>query len=203
VLVSPSPLATAPAQAAPGDLDPTFGVAGMQTTDLGGSEDAAAAAIQQDGKIVVAGGSFRGGRDDFALARYNPDGSLDASFSGDGKVVTDFGGSQSARDLALQPDGKLVVAGDGVIARYNPDGTLDSSKQGSKSRNPERQRQLRQRLLRHDRGRRQLLDGERGPRHVWLHGERERLQAVDPNRDGGVWEDHDGQIQPSPELNAP
>jgi uncharacterized delta-60 repeat protein len=127
VLVSASLLATASAQAAPGDLDTSFGVAGMQTTDLGGSEDAAAAAIQQDGKIVVAGRSFRGGGDDFALARYNPDGSLDASFSGDGKVVTDFAGSQSARDLALQPDGKLVVAGDGVIARYNPDGTLDSS----------------------------------------------------------------------------
>lgn len=114
-------------QAAPGDLDASFGVAGMQTTDFGGSEDAAAAAIQQDRKIVVAGGSFRGGGWDCALARYNPDGSLDARFSGDGKVVTDFGGSESGRDLALQPDGKIVVAGDGVIARYNTDGTLDSS----------------------------------------------------------------------------
>ena len=127
VVLAASLPAIARAQAAPGELDASFGVAGTQTTDFGGSEDAAAAAIQQNGKIVVAGRSFRDGGNDFALARYNPDGSLDASFSGDGKVVTDFGGNESGRDLALQPDGKIVVAGDGVIARYNPDGTPDSS----------------------------------------------------------------------------
>ena len=72
------------AQAAPGDLDGTFGVGGKVTTDLGRGS---AVAIQSDGKLVAVGtwNSM------FALARYNADGSLDTSFDGDGKVTTDFG----------------------------------------------------------------------------------------------------------------
>ena len=69
-------------------------------------------AIQPDGKIVVAGTSFTGTSYRFALARYNDDGSLDTSFDGDGRVVTDFGtNGELARSVALQTDGKIVAAG--------------------------------------------------------------------------------------------
>ena len=61
------------------------------------------------------------------MLRYNTDGSLDPSFDGDGKVLTDIGGHDRASDLALQPDGKIVAAGEGALARYNGDGTLDTS----------------------------------------------------------------------------
>ena len=84
-------------------------------TDFGsGSADfALALALQPDGKIVVAGMSTASGSYDFALARYLPNGTLDTTFSGDGTVLTDFGsGSRDwAYALALQPDGKIVVAG--------------------------------------------------------------------------------------------
>src|SRR5262245_12063781 len=111
------------AVAGPGALDPTFGSGGLVTTDFGGSDSAQAVAIQSDGKIVAAGSS--GG--DFALARYNADGSLDASFGGGGKVTTDFGGFDAASALAVQPDGRIVAAGRGgtgdmALARYNADG---------------------------------------------------------------------------------
>jgi uncharacterized delta-60 repeat protein len=131
---------SAPANAAPGDLDPTFGVGGRVTTEfVGGSASASSVALQPDGKIVVAGltGLTSLAARDFALARYNTDGSLDTSFGTEGLVTTDFsGGSDVASDVALQPDGKVVVAGstgppDGArefaLARYNPDGTPDSS----------------------------------------------------------------------------
>ncbi len=123
---------------ADGSLDTSFGVGGKVTTDVGVlSNDAAySMVLQPDGKIVVAGVS--GG--DFALVRYNPDGSLDTSFDGDGKVTTDFGSTngESARSVALQPDGKIVVAGsinnssqsDFAVARYNADGSLDTSFSG-------------------------------------------------------------------------
>jgi uncharacterized delta-60 repeat protein len=121
-----------PALAAPGDLDPTFG-GGWVITDFGGSPGVAyALGIQPDGKLVAAG-SVDG---DFTLARFNPDGSLDATFGISGTVTTDFGGSDTARALILQPNGKLVVAGDYrradsaydfTLARFNPDGSLDST----------------------------------------------------------------------------
>jgi len=126
-----------PAYAAPGDLDATFGTGGKVTTDFGGFEQANAAALQADGKIITVGTSFLGGRSFFALARYNPDGTLDSSFGSGGKVTTDFGGGFSrSEDVALQPDGKILAAGvmftgdftsDFALARYNPNGTLDSS----------------------------------------------------------------------------
>ena len=71
-----------PAQGAGGALDPSFGGDGKVVTDFG-AMTAYAIAIQADGKIVAVGDS--GYRRDFALARYNVDGSLDASFGGDGK----------------------------------------------------------------------------------------------------------------------
>src|SRR5205823_5199649 len=71
---------------ADGSLDSTFGSGGTVTTDfgLGGSDDSAyAVALQPDGKIVAAGATYLGGvPGDFALARYNPDGTLDSTFGG-------------------------------------------------------------------------------------------------------------------------
>jgi uncharacterized delta-60 repeat protein len=112
------------AQAAPGDLDPTFSGDGKQMIDFGGSESGSDVVLQADGKIVVVGGTSG----DFALSRYNTDGSLDVTFSGDGKQTTDFPGEiHSASDVALQVDGKILVAGDYVLVRYNTDGSLDTT----------------------------------------------------------------------------
>jgi uncharacterized delta-60 repeat protein len=110
-----------------GRLDPAFGTGGRVTTDLSGDYDIPfALAIQKDGKIVVAGAAVS----DFALVRYNPNGSLDSGFEVGGKVITPMR-SIGARALALQPDGKIIVVGiaEGsfALARYNPDGSLDSS----------------------------------------------------------------------------
>ena len=97
-----------PAVAAPGDLDVSFSGDGKLTTDFGGGSDlAAAVAVQADGKIVVAGTSDG----NFALARYGVDGALDPSFSGDGLVTTDLGGTDDGQGVAIQTDGKIVVAG--------------------------------------------------------------------------------------------
>jgi uncharacterized delta-60 repeat protein len=126
-------------QAAAGDLDPTFGVGGIVVTEFfGGLDQAAAVLIQPDGRIIAVGSVDVGMPNaNFGLARYNTDGSLDASFGGGGKVVTDFFGSiDFAFDAVLQPDGKIVVAGqtssettglDFALARYNSDGSLDAS----------------------------------------------------------------------------
>lgn len=125
VVLAASLLASALAQAAPGDLDPTFSGDGMQTADFAVA-DVALQADDGKSKIVVVGGA--GG--DFALARYNPDGSLDRTFSGDGMQTTDFAGvSDAAAGVAVQADGKIVAVGRGggafALARYNADGSLD------------------------------------------------------------------------------
>ena len=134
------------AQAAPGDLDPTFSVDGKVTTDFfGGNDTATAVAIQQNGKILAAGTAFSGntGGNDFALARYNRNGRLDRSFGENGKVTTHFPGSPSpqfhiaaeASALVIQSDGKIVAAGTALNAgtgarlfallRYTRHGELD------------------------------------------------------------------------------
>ena len=125
--------------AAAGGLDPTLGSGGKVTTNFFGSTDGASAiAMQPDGKIILAGVSFNPNTsDDFALARYNPDGSLDTSFGTGGKVNTDFFDlGDEALAVALQPDRKIIAAGrvtslitfaDFGIARYNADGSLDTS----------------------------------------------------------------------------
>ena len=120
-----------------GSLDTSFNGTGKVTTAIGpGTDYAEALALQPDGKLVAAGWSFNGSDRDFALARYNPNGSLDTSFGTGGKVTTFIGsGNDTAYALALQPDGKLVVAGNNVqgsqsvvaLARFNPNGSLDSS----------------------------------------------------------------------------
>jgi len=123
------------AQSAPGDLDPSFGTGGLVTTDFGGRGDfGLAVALQSDGKIVAAGNSSAVGvfSVNFALARYNANGTLDPTFGTGGTVLTSFGGPLSAAaDVAVQPDGKIVAVGiagsDFGTARYNADGTLDSA----------------------------------------------------------------------------
>jgi uncharacterized delta-60 repeat protein len=125
-----------------GALDPSFGNGGVIRPDFGGNSSGNAVIIQADGKIVVAGLGFQPNRSsDFVLARYNPDGSLDASFDRDGRVFTDFGFGDSAYALTIQPDGKIIAAGNAHsslsrdanefgVARYNPDGSLDASFDG-------------------------------------------------------------------------
>jgi uncharacterized delta-60 repeat protein len=124
------------AQAAIGDLDPTFGVGGKVTTHFGSLDVATDLVIQPDGKIVAAGyGVGAGPEVDFAVARYNPDGSLDPTFGSGGKVITDFPGQSEAMAIALQSDGKIVVAGsangpmgfDSVMVRYDSNGNLDAT----------------------------------------------------------------------------
>ncbi|MEW6476657.1 MAG: hypothetical protein AB1679_30720 [Actinomycetota bacterium] len=123
------------------DLDPTFGKDGVVLTDFEGSYDwAYALALLPNGKILVAGVSDASGSKDFALARYNPDGTLDPSF-GRGGLVTANSRSLTAdiiRGMAVQPDGRIVVAGvtyedvatvgpngDFMVARFLPDGQDD------------------------------------------------------------------------------
>lgn len=122
-----------------GTPDASFGSGGKVNTDFFGFDDGClAVALQTDGKIVAAGGAFSdavAGTNDFALARYNGDGTLDATFGSGGKVVADFGGgiNDQAPDVALQSDGKIVVVvgtailgnSDFIVARYNSDGTPD------------------------------------------------------------------------------
>jgi uncharacterized delta-60 repeat protein len=89
-----------------GDLDTSFGGDGKVTTDFGGEDQARALAIQPDGKIVVAGADTT-----FALARYLPNGTLNPTFGHGGTVETYLSRHAWAIALALQLDGKLVVAG--------------------------------------------------------------------------------------------
>ncbi|HYH50024.1 MAG TPA: Ig-like domain-containing protein [Acidimicrobiia bacterium] len=125
-------VAVSPAQAAAGDLDPTFGGDGIVTTDFGGYDSAAALAIQPDGKLVVAGYTS-GQTDDAIVARYKANGGLDSTFSTDGIAATDFGGYDAVSAVAVQDDGKIVVAGhtsgqrdDSVVARFNANGSRDT-----------------------------------------------------------------------------
>ena len=121
-----------------GSLDPSFGTGGKVATALGanqaGAEDMT---LQADGKILVAGSTASPTGADFALARFNPDGSPDISFGTGGAVSTDlFGSDDSAEAVALQTDGKIVLAGvthvlgatnQFGLVRYNPDGSLDTA----------------------------------------------------------------------------
>jgi uncharacterized delta-60 repeat protein len=113
---------------ADGTLDTTFDGDGWLATDLGTEVDYAHAVIlQADGKIVVAGSSYRPNRSNGAIVRYNADGTLDRSFGGDGWITP----NRYYTSLAAHPDGKLVAAGlNGALARFNEDGTPDSSFDG-------------------------------------------------------------------------
>jgi uncharacterized delta-60 repeat protein len=118
-----------------GSLDTSFDSDGKVTTEVGsGNDEAYSVAIQPDGKIVAAGDST-GSNNDFALVRYNTDGSLDTSFGTGGKVTTDIGSGDTASSVAIQSDGKIVAAGysyigsnnDFALVRYKTDGSLDTN----------------------------------------------------------------------------
>jgi uncharacterized delta-60 repeat protein len=121
--------------AAPGDFDPTFSSDGrLWTRFKPGPAAIAGLAILPNGKIVAAGYTGNEAVDDIALARYLPDGRLDRRFGGDGKVRTRVGSlSDEAHAVAVQPGGKIVVAGyvqtgpdyDVVLIRYRRNGRLD------------------------------------------------------------------------------
>ncbi|MDZ8027125.1 MAG: DUF4347 domain-containing protein [Nostoc sp. DedQUE11] len=120
-----------------GTLDTTFNTTGKVTTDFNSNDEAGnSITVQSDGKILVGGYSNNGTNDDFAIARYNSDGTLDTTFNTTGKVTTDFNGSnEGGNSITVQSDGKILVAGvsnngtnnDFAIARYNSDGTLDTT----------------------------------------------------------------------------
>jgi uncharacterized delta-60 repeat protein len=121
-----------------GSLDQSLDADGRVTTDFGRDEVGQDVVVQPDGKIVLIGTSVEDGPGgDWALARYNSDGSLDESFGSGGKVLTDLGVASNAYAVALQEDGRIVVAGnsgapaifvgDVALARYEVDGSLDPS----------------------------------------------------------------------------
>ena len=124
-----------------GTLDANFNGGGTVMTGVGMNNDYAnAVAVQADGKIVLAGGCINGTKDGFCALRFNSNGTLDTSFNGTGKIITNIGlGNDAATAVAVQPDGKLVLAGyclngttnDFCALRYNADGTLDTSLNGT------------------------------------------------------------------------
>lgn len=140
-----------------GVLDPTFGSGGIVTTAVGSQNSSRALAVAtypqtgtaNDGKIVAAGeavtswqrvGGTSQPNEDFAVVRYNLDGSLDKTFGGTGVVTTDLGSLyDEAFDVLVQPDGKVVAVGQAgsstgrslAVVRYNADGSLDTSFGGS------------------------------------------------------------------------
>lgn len=126
-----------------GTFDNSFDGDGKAVTSFGDGEDGAGAVlIQPDGKILAAGAiNTKTPAGQIALARYNPNGSLDASFDGDGKVTTDVAELQNVEErvdaMVLQPDGKILVLVSSVrddildddvfVVRYNADGSRDFS----------------------------------------------------------------------------
>lgn len=128
----------APASAAPGALDPSFSGDGVTVTRFTNSYGVATdVAIQSDGKIVVVGSMHRNDSldSDFAIVRYTRNGRLDGTFSGNGKLRTDFDGHfDGALALAVGASGSLVVVGQSLdhlaVAKYLADGRLDDSFSG-------------------------------------------------------------------------
>ena len=124
ILTSPS------SWSAPGDLDTSFDTDGLVVTDVTGNTEpdiGRAVAVQPDGKILVAGRTNL----NFSLVRYQADGSVDTSFGNNGSAVTSINNGDTAYAIAVQPDGKILVAGtslnDFALVRYDSDGSLDDS----------------------------------------------------------------------------
>ena len=125
-----------------GRIDRQFGDIGRVRTDFSGTgstDIAFAVAIDSIGRIVVAGYSSSIAGVDFAVARYNPDGTPDITFNSTGKVLTNFGGSDTATAVAIDSNDKIVVVGssnaggtyDVAVVRYSVDGTLDNTFNGT------------------------------------------------------------------------
>lgn len=118
-----------------GVLDSSFGTNGIVVTPVGSGNDyGLRTALQSDGKILVAGTSFNGTDDDFAVMRFDSNGGIDTSFGNGGKVVVSFAVDGSTR-LAVLPDGKILVSGTVsygassafALLRLNANGGLDTS----------------------------------------------------------------------------
>lgn len=116
------------------EIDLTFDGDGILTTTIGTGSGIGDLAVQKDEKIIAVGFSVQSGVNEFTLVRYNPDGSPDSTFSGDGIVATTTGVSSFGRTVALQTDGKIVVGGDSAnqftLARFNSDGSPDTTFDG-------------------------------------------------------------------------
>jgi uncharacterized delta-60 repeat protein len=124
-----------------GTLDQSFGISGVQFTafESNPGDEAAAVRLGANGRIVVAGTARKnvsGAQTKFAVARYTANGSLDTSFSTDGKTTTSIGHYAFGYGVGIEPAGGIVVAGtvgtqpphfDMVVVRYTPAGDLDSS----------------------------------------------------------------------------
>lgn len=116
-----------------GVLDPSFGTGGSVITSFALDAQVNDLKIQKDGKIILVGFTGAPNSLDFALVRYNSDGSLDASFGSGGIVTTDLGGNDQIFEVILQPDGKLIVGGTSnvsginqfVLTRYTAHGLVD------------------------------------------------------------------------------
>lgn len=119
-----------------GVLDPGFGTGGLfRSSDITTTVmSPAALALQTDDKLIIAGWQEDGSGEDFLVARFLVDGALDPGFGSGGWLRLDFGGQDRARDIIVQPDGAIVVAGetrpaggsaDFALARLDPDGDLD------------------------------------------------------------------------------
>jgi uncharacterized delta-60 repeat protein len=139
-----------------GTLDKGFGALlpgtnqriGYAQTDMGADDIGSSIAVQRDGKIVVGGTKYKelsttefvpGGLNDalqFLVARYLPNGQLDNSFDGNGKLATNMGDAPRLDSIAVQSDGKIVAAGRGnhaaALVRFNLNGSIDSSFSGGK-----------------------------------------------------------------------
>jgi uncharacterized delta-60 repeat protein len=124
-----------------GALDETFGNQGRVILNVNAADFASSVALQADGKIILAGTTqiTSGGQTQFGMARLNANGALDASFGEGGKVTTRFGSSAVSYDAVVQPDGRILVAGEGneineardiALVRYLPNGALDTSFDG-------------------------------------------------------------------------
>lgn len=114
-----------------GSIDTSFGTSGVFEINIGSSEFAYDILVQDDGKILFVGA----GSNDVFIVRLDATGALDTSFSGDGSLTDDLGGSDSGKQIGVQSDGKIIVSGttnlNGVnewfVKRYNADGTVDTT----------------------------------------------------------------------------
>ena len=129
LLIGTIALSAGVALGAPADIDRGFGRDGRVVVDFGGSDDVYAVAVQPDGKIVVAGETSN--KSDAVVARVNADGSPDRGFGADGVAVIESAAGETLYAVALQPDGKIVVAGhtssgqNGIVYRLNANGSPD------------------------------------------------------------------------------